>query len=77
MDKAKQDFTIEKAEIQDILKSGVTSKTLRELFMSKVEFGPPLFAHVLKLKQLSPQTKIPSFESEEIMMQVLSYLTLE
>ncbi|ODN03333.1 Nuclear export mediator factor NEMF [Orchesella cincta] len=69
VEKAKQTFSLEQGEIVDILKSGVTNKTLRELFMSKVEFGPALFSHVLKAQQLTPQTKIPSFESDDALIE--------
>lgn len=65
VEKAKQEFALNETEIIEVIKSGVTGKSLRELFMSKVEFGPALFAHVLKMQALTPQTKIPNFESDE------------
>jgi hypothetical protein len=57
VDKAKQDFSLDKTQIETVLKS-VTSGTLREVFLSKLEFGPALFAHVLRSVDLTPQTKI-------------------
>lgn len=63
VDKAKQNFALDYTEILEIINGNPSpkNKTLRELFMSKVEFGPALFAHVLKLNQLTPQTKVSDF----------------
>jgi len=40
-------------------------KTLREVFLSKIEFGPALFSFVLKEEGLAPSSKIPSPEKAD------------
>lgn len=58
VEKAKQDFSLPQEDVMNLVESN-TGKTLREIFLSKVEFGPALFAHVLRQNDLAPSNKIP------------------
>lgn len=57
IDQVKKTVSLEKPEVDELLLSG-KKKTLREIFLSKIEFGPALFAYCLKMESLTPQTKI-------------------
>lgn len=64
LEKAKQNFAIERDEIDEILRNSKPG-TLRELFLSKLEFGPALFSYVLKHVELTPQTKVAQLMAAE------------
>jgi predicted ribosome quality control (RQC) complex YloA/Tae2 family protein len=68
VDKAKQNFALNSEQIEEILKSKPTG-TLREVFLSKLEFGPTLFSYVLSAVDLLPQTKIGQLVDSETNIQ--------
>ena len=45
-------------------------KSLREVFLSKVEFGPSLLSFVLKEEGLVPNSKIPAADKTDEYMYV-------
>lgn len=64
VDSAKQNFAIGRTQIEELLRNSPTG-TLRENFLSKLEFGPALFSCVLSRFNLTPQTKIATLVNSE------------
>lgn len=59
---AKTSFSLTREEMETHLGAN-PGKSLREVFLSKIEFGPALLSFVLKEEKLSPSSKIPAAET--------------
>jgi hypothetical protein len=72
VDKVKLSFSLSISEIELHLKEN-PGKSLREIFLSKIEFGPALLGFVLKEQGLTPATKIPSQDNAEEFRYILTW----